>query len=387
MKFRSVSPTALAVARACTSRWYVENVIGGRGFQSTAADLGTVCHSALEYYVKMAVLDETQPKTVQTLLDFFQMFYLKIFKDHDFERREYLDGVKMMKDWFKRNQDWDSFEVVSLEQKKSVTVTTPVGEVPCNFIIDRLDRVDDETMRVIDYKSWQNKLYPEDVRNTAQAKIYAVATKILYPEVKRVHVVYDQLRYNEVGVYFNEADLRDAWKWLVKQVRYLLALEPEDIKESINPECGFCVKKNNCGAFRKHKEAGGIHGLTNAQLLERAVEMTNTKKMIDSALADIDVLMRARVEDDEDNELNHVRKDGIEIEAKISPRFSSFVLEDDVRELVGERLYLKYAKLGTAGHKQLLDDPELAPEQVVALKELRKRSAKDPVLQIKEKKG
>lgn len=387
MKFRSVSPTALGVARACTSRWYVENVIGGRGFQSTAADLGTVCHSALEYYVKTAVVDGTQPRELKTLLDFFQLFYLKIFKDHDFERREYHEGVKMMRDWFKRNQNWDEFEVVSLEQKKTVTVTTSAGEVPCNFIIDRLDRIDGDTMRVTDYKSWQNKLYPEDVKRTAQAKIYAVATKILYPEVKRVHVVYDQLRYNEVGVYFNEADLKDAWKWLTKQVRYLLDLTSDDIKETINPECGFCVKKNNCGAFRKHKEAGGIHSLTNAQLLERSTEMANAQKMIASAQEEIDKLIRARVEGDEDNELNHVRKDGIEIEARISPRYASFVLEDEVQGLVGAKLYLKYARLGTAGHKQLLDDPELTTEQVVALKELRKRSAKDPVLQVKEKKG
>lgn len=365
----------------------MENVVGGRGFSTPAADLGTVCHSALEFYVKTAVMTETHPQTEETLLDYYQMFYLKIFKDHDFELPQYADGVQMMRTWFKRNKNWDEFEVVSLEHKRTFMLHTPVGQVPCNFIIDRLDRIDDETMRVVDYKSWQNKLYPDDVKRTVQARIYAVAVKVLYPEIKRVHVVYDQLRHTEVGAYFMSRDLEESWIWLQKRVRYLQELEEDDIKETVNPQCGFCVKKNNCGAFRKHTTAGGILGLTEAQLLERAVDLKNSASLIASALSEIETLVQGRAEADEDGELSHTREDGSEINARLKPRYASFVVEDGVRALVGEELYLKYARIGTAGHKNMLDDDELTPEQVVALKELRRRSAKEPALEVKEKKG
>lgn len=387
MKFRSVSPTALLTAGLCTSRWYAENVIGGRGFSSSAADLGTVCHSALEWFVKTAVINGSHPHTEQTLLDFYQMYYLKIFKDHEFELPQYQDGVAMMRTWFKRNKAPWEFEVVSLESKRTVQVSTSAGEVPCNFIIDRLDRIDETTMRVVDYKSWQKKLYPEDVKRTTQARIYAVATKILYPDIKRVHVVYDQLRYTEVGVYFNERDLAECWRWLQGRVKYLLALEDEDIKETINPECGFCVKKNNCGSFRKHKEAGGIHGLTDEEILVRAVELKSASSMIASALTEIEQLLQARVDADEDSELYHTTEDGAELEARMKPHYTSFVIEEDVRALVGDSVYFEYARIGTAGHKKMLNDERLSPEQVVSLKELRKRTAKQMSLDFKEKKG
>lgn len=387
MKVRSVSPTALLTASMCTSRWYAENVIGGRGFSTPAADLGTACHSALEWYVKTAVIEGKQPQTEKTLLEFFQMFYLKVFKDHDFELPQYEAGVQMMRTWHKRNRSWDKFEVVSLEQKRSVTVDTPAGSIPCNFIIDRLDRLDEKTMRVVDYKTWRNKLYPEDVKRTIQGRVYALAVKVMYPEVERVLVTYDQLRYNEVGVFFELKDLEEAWRWLNKRVRYLLDLEEADIKETVNPQCGFCVKKNNCGAFRKHIEAGGILGKTDAQLLERLADLKNASAMITSAMTEIEEAITQRAEDDEDGELYHTRMDGTELEAKIAPRYGSFVVEEEVLALVGQEVYLRHATIGTAGHKRMLDDPELTPEQVIALKSLKKRSAKEPALNFKEKKG
>lgn len=386
MKFKSVSPTALAVAGNCTSRWYSENVIGGRGFQTSAADLGTVCHSALENYVKFVVINKTHEATLKTLTDFFQLFYIKLFKDMDLERPEYEQGITMMKTWFKRNQSWDEFEVMSLEQKRQVTVPTSVGPVPCNFIIDRLDRVDDATMRVIDYKSWRQKLYPEDVKRTVQAKIYAVATKILYPEITRVHVVYDQLRYTEVGVYFTEKDLKDAWGFLCRQVQGLVDLEESDIRETINPECGFCVKKNNCGAFRKHLSADGISGMTTAELLERGAEILNAQKMLTSAYEELEKLLTARLSNDEDMEMEHTTGEGVVIQGSISPRYSSWVKQEDVLELVGAEIYLRYAGLSTSGHTKMLTDDDLTPEQVKALAGLKYRSNKGDALKIKNKK-
>lgn len=386
MKFRSVSPTALAVAKACTSRWYSENVIGGRGFQTTAADLGTVCHSALEYYVKTAVLAGSLPATEKTLLDFFQMHYLKMFKDHDFELPQYSQGIKMMKDWFKRNQSWEKFEVISLEQKKTIMVPTSIGEIPCNFIIDRLDRVNEKTMRVIDYKSWRKRLYPEDVKRTVQAKLYAVATKILYPEIERVHVVYDQLRYTPVGVYFTKKDLEDAWKFLCREVQKLVDLEESDIRETINPECTFCVKKNNCGAFRKHVTAGGVMSLSMPELLERGAEILNAKKMLDSAYEELEQLLGVKISNDEDQEMEHTTSEGVVIHASMSPTYSSWVKQEETRELVGAKIFLRHATLSTAGHTAMLGDPELTEEQVKELKSLRFKSNKGNKLKINIKK-
>lgn len=386
MKPRSVSPTALAVAKACTSRWYSENVLGGRGFQNPAADLGTACHSALEYYVKFAVMKKAQPATLETLLEFFQMFYLKVFKDSDFVKPQYDEGVQMMKDWFKRNQSWDNFKVISAEQKKTFMVPTSAGEIPCNFIIDRLDSIDDETMRVVDYKSWRSRLYPEDVKNTVQARIYAVAVKIMYPKIKQVIVVYDQLRYTDVGVYFTERDLREAWTFLQREVQLLVELTEADIRETINPECGFCVKKNNCGAFRKHTAAGGIHSLTPQQVLERAAEILDAKKMLDSAYEEIQTLLTSQVGNDEDMELSHTAKNGLQIEARIGNSYSSWVKQNEVRELVGDKVYLRYATLSTSGHKKMLGDPDLTADQVVALEKLKYRANKGEKLNVKTKK-
>ena len=152
------SYSALKVFEDCPYRTYISRVRRVKEPSSPAADRGTQIHQEAEDYVN-GTLGDFQPS-------------LKKFKD-DFEelRQLFIDAKVELEGEWGFNTEW-----------------APVGWMEPNtwarIKLDALVHEDETSARVIDYKT--GKKFGNEISNSQQALLYAIATFFRYPHLEFV---------------------------------------------------------------------------------------------------------------------------------------------------------------------------------------------------------
>lgn len=245
---KSLSASAISVYETCPARYkasYIDRVpdMGG-----SAASLGTALHEALEHWVKDGHYQHPDKKV---LMDLWDVAYHNHFPD----RERYEEGKQILGEWFERTDLLDGRKIISTELKKSFDVKTSAGVIPFNYIMDRVDKLPDDSVEVIDYKSSVLPIQPEALKTKIQPRVYAMAAMMEHPDAVSIWVTFDQLRYDTVGLKFNREDNVETWKYLKALAERIIA--DDGTEERLNPECRFCVRKLDCATLNAHINGGG----------------------------------------------------------------------------------------------------------------------------------
>ena len=288
---KSLSPTALQVWEACPARYAAETIDRTPMPSGWAADLGTVCHTALQNYVQRCYIDKTDAPHFALL----EEIYLEAFGEMFGVTREDLlkDGHAMMKNWFSRSDSlgYDR-EIVQLETKENFVLKTTAGEINFNYIFDRLDLLPDGSVEVVDYKSIRARLSPEGLKDKIQARAYAVAAQIKYPEAPRVWVTFDLLRYDPVGIVFTREENLATWRYIKQSTERIIATPQEEAPERLNPDCQWCIRKHNCKALTQHVDAGGVLSLDDPlEAAKRRARIDSQIKALSRVADDLDAFI------------------------------------------------------------------------------------------------
>jgi hypothetical protein len=380
---KSFSATAFNVAELCLARYKAEHIDRSKGFGGTAANLGTAVHGALESYVKLVHLDKQGAESEKILLDFFRLSYMQTFNTSETNTIEYLEGVQMLKAWFKRT-DFSKFEVISCEVKENFPIKTSIGEIPFNFIWDRHDRLDDGVYRVVDYKTNRWGLNPSDLKKKIQARAYGVAAQIKYPDAQRIWVQFDMLRHDgPVGIVFTRDDNIATWNFMKAKAEQIIATPDTDVPETLNPECLFCSRITSCSALLKNVSIGGVLSMPKiGDMIDKRAELEWQKKAVESALSKLDevIIGRARVEDqlEFESDMNRLRI-GISATRAIDAERAEHVLPPEV----ANRYMGKSLTIGNVD--KLLKGPELSEEQKSQLVSLIYMKRGEPRVKIEPK--
>jgi RecB family exonuclease len=364
----SLSASSMNIAELCMARWEAEYFNKGRGIQHTAASLGTSVHGALEMFVINCIVKTAFPATENQLLEFFRMSYMTTFGTSDFDTEDYADGVEMLKKWIKRT-DFSTFEVLSCEVKENFPITTSAGPIPFNYIWDRFDRLDEDTIRVVDYKTNRWGLNPLDLKKKIQARAYGVAAQIKFKDIKRIWVEFDMLRHDgPVGVMFSRNENIAMWTFMKETAERIIATPEGDAPETINAECNFCVRKASCTALQKNILVGGIYSLgAAADMVDVRARLENQRKAITSALTEIDSVILAEAKE---NDIFAFESDQNLLEIKVSSRRA--VDADRLSLIIGDALFNKYGgkSITMANFDKLLKGSELSDEQKAQVRAL-----------------
>lgn len=217
----------------------------------SAANLGTVCHAAMERWVTenhYKRWPKGGPEAETKMAVIVEQEYWKLFSD----KARLSEAMKLTLDWLAR-QDWTGRTVVSAEKKLNFPIPTSIGDIPFNYIIDRLDIMDDgETVEVVDYKSVMAPVPPSEMHHRIQCRGYAAATWLLYPDAKRIWVTFDLLRHTPVSVAYTPEECRETIEYLRQLAERILA--DEDAPETINDKCRWCARKWDCGEIKNYVE-------------------------------------------------------------------------------------------------------------------------------------
>jgi hypothetical protein len=389
MRPKSLSASALSVAELCLARYKAEQIERGRGAGNSAASVGTSVHGALEMFVK-ATRPELGGNPAMGGLDTIEMFYrtsyMDTFNTSDASGEFYDDGWDLVKKWHGR-QDWEGVTVLSAEVKENFPVKAMFEgsqiEIPFNYIWDRHDQIGPTEYRVVDYKTNRWGIRPDDLKKKIQARCYGLAAQIKYPEATRIWVQFDMLRHDPVGIVYSRDENIATWRFIRDLTQRILDTPVDAVKETLNPECRFCVRKLKCSALQANIAVGGALGITSAK---EAVDIRATleyqKSAIESAIRDLDeiVLTEARATDvlEFESDMNRL---------KIGVSGRRGVDAERARMVLGDDLFGKYGSasitLGTV--EKLLKGKDLTEDQKKQLRGLIKVQTGEPRVKVEPK--
>lgn len=277
---------------------------------SAPGDFGTAIHATLEWFHKI-VEDSPESYTLDMLLE----LWLTISNKYLGFENDYRDtGTDLLTGYLEQHPTPPI--VVSQEIKESFPITTKDGtEIQVTYIIDRVDKVDG-AYEIIDYKTQYGYVAPDNMREMIQPFLYACAIRRKY-DVHRIPVTYIMLRQDpqNVTIVVTDADMDRTERYLCDIAQRIL--DDERPVERLNSECGFCIRKAVCGAWKNAAEAGWSPTMELGPMVSKYAEAKDAAKAAETLAEEIQKALLARLRQDK---VYEAEVDGYEIKVKMSKR-------------------------------------------------------------------
>jgi RecB family exonuclease len=216
------------------------------------------------------------------------------------------EGAEILKSFCRSEGMVDPKDVLAVEQPFEIAI----GRFRVVGAIDRIDRIDDFTIRVRDYKTNRVVFTRDEVAESLQLSLYHMAAQQLFPWAREIELQYDMLRH----------DLRLRTSRTPEQLeaarRYVIAFgeQTENAQEypaRPNPNCVYCDHKKQCSAYAdalagKRTTIAVDQGDLEAVARERE-EVARIAKIAYARKGELEDVLRAHLEEQEKLELGGVR--------------------------------------------------------------------------------
>lgn len=377
---RTVSASSLLVAEGCLSRWRATYMGRTTDISNSAADTGTVYHGCLQQMVQDCILDgKMELWTLEHLRALYEFSYIGVFKSFDFETETFKDGWTLAQKWFKRT-DLTDREVLSVEQKLTFPVKTSAGIIPCTYIIDRLDKIGPNKYEVVDYKTIRYAPNVKELKRKIQARIYALAIQIQFPDAEEIWVTFDCIRHDPMGsVKFTKEENGQTYRQLQKAIERIIATPDTDVPETLNAECQYCPRKLRCKTLQRNFLNGGFQSITVDEAIKILAQVEYQQKGLEAAQKELGQIITTFAE--EKDITNWDLPDGGEV--KITVKGSRYLTStEEVIGVIGFEATKRYGKIGMAEYDHMLKSDEFTDEQKARLKKLIGKSYGNPSVKV-----
>lgn len=209
---------------------------------NTAMRFGKVIHAVLERLIREAVDDErTGPLSDDRALAIFrEAWTAENLTGVDL----FQEGIEILKGFVRDQGVLEHRDILAVEKEFRL----PVGPFTLLGFIDRVDCVDRETIRIIDYKTNRQLYSRDDLDTNLQVSIYHAAARRMWPWAKDVKLTFWMLRH---GV--RQETTRTPGQ-IESALTYVetLGRQTESASEfpaRINPDCVYCDHRLQCPAY------------------------------------------------------------------------------------------------------------------------------------------
>ncbi|MFI5245927.1 MAG: RecB family exonuclease, partial [Gemmatimonadales bacterium] len=150
---------------------------------------GKVVHAALEAIYREVIANEhtgtlDEDRAVALLSDAWA-------NDQLIGLSEFAEGATLIREFVRAQGVVDHRDVLAAEQEFRVSA----GRFEVLGFIDRIDRLADDSVEIIDYKTNRQLFTREEVDSSLQMSLYEVAVRQKWPWVKRVKLTFAMLRH------------------------------------------------------------------------------------------------------------------------------------------------------------------------------------------------
>ncbi len=249
------SYSALDTYKQCPQKYKFQEIDRIPAPKSKEAVFGTLVHDALKFMFDKSPLYPT----LDQVLEYFRSSSetKRSVWTSETEYNVWRDeGTRMLKNFYAENAPWN-FSVVDLESKFEVLIHDEIrGETHVLAgKIDRIDKLNDGTYEIIDYKTARKLPPQEKVDNDLQLSIYHLGLQKKWPQLKPEQIklsLYFLKHGEKLSTSRNITETestKDGVLSTINEIRQKLD-SGERFEPSPSPLCDWCAYKPICPAWR-----------------------------------------------------------------------------------------------------------------------------------------
>jgi len=297
------SYSALDTYKQCPQKYKFQEIDRIPATKSKEAVFGTLIHDALKFMFERGPL---YPTLDQVLEYFRNNFDTKNANWVQVERDSYREeGLRMLKNFYSKNAPWN-FSVVDLESKFEVLIQDESnGEAHVLAgKIDRIDKLNDGSYEIIDYKTARKMPAQEKIDGDLQLSIYSLGLQKKWPHVKP-----DQIK---LSLYFlkhgeklstartleETATTKEGVLTAIREIKKKLE-NKERFEPNPSPLCDWCAFKPLCPAWKhlyKRHETSDMDKDEIDAILKEYFELAKNKDNSETRMAELKQKIREYME-------------------------------------------------------------------------------------------
>jgi len=156
----------------------------------------------------------------------------------------FVQGVAILKQFVRDEGVLDPSTVLATEKEFRLEI----GGFSVLGFIDRVNRIDDETVEIVDYKTNHQLFTRDEVDASLQMSLYELAARQLWPWAKNVRLTFWMLRHGLRQTTTRAADELDAAKAYVVTMGKQTETAPE-YPARVHSGCTYCDHRSACPAY------------------------------------------------------------------------------------------------------------------------------------------
>ncbi len=257
--------------------------------EGVEAFLGKKVHESLEKLYSDLKFEKLS--TLKELLAFFKEEWKKnwneniiIVREHITEENYFNMGERFIIDYYNRYKPFDQSRVIGTELAVKIKLDGEGKDYKLIGYIDRLDFREGGVYEIHDYKTNANLPVQQYLDEDRQLALYAMAVKQMYPDAKKVKLVWHFLAFDkEMSSERTEEEL-EALKWETVQLIEQIESEKE-YKPTVSKLCDWCQFRPICPMWKhlykiEDKPANEYLKDSGVQLVNAYAKLTAKKKRI-----------------------------------------------------------------------------------------------------------
>ncbi len=206
------------------------------------------------------------------------------------------EGLEILKSFVRHQGALDPKDILAVEQEFSI----PIGPFTVVGFIDRVDRLDNETIRIVDYKTNRQLFSRDDVDSSLQLALYELAARQIWPWAKNVKLSYHMLRHDLFqDTERNEPQLEAVRKYVETLGRIIE--ESRDFPARLNGFCPTCDHHEQCPAYQQALQGTRTFVCKNLGDLESVArereEVARLAKILTSRKEELDRVLKEQLRD------------------------------------------------------------------------------------------
>ena len=287
-----VSYSSLENFKLCPLKYKYSQIDKLKEPKSKEAVFGTYIHKVLKWFYQK---DPHFP-TLDALLDYYKESWPKKsegfeWQDPEEENSYFKEGIRILEEHYKTNIPHQT-SILDLETRFEVTIDEgpdkPNKKHILTGIIDRIDKLPDGRIEIIDYKTGKRIASQRETDSSAQLSLYAIGVKNRWPrtDLKNLSLSLYFLKFNEkIQSQRTEEDLEKSKEEVIKTIH---KIEKSSFEPRPSPLCGWCGYRNICPIWKHlYETEHQINGENVKEKVDEYFKLKERKEKIEEELCDL----------------------------------------------------------------------------------------------------
>jgi len=246
-----ISYSGLDSFSICPAKYKFQYIDRIKAPKSKDAVFGTLIHDCLRAFHNPS---QRSPMSEDELLKYFtEKWNSDLYPDKQEEAFAFHQGIDILKRYYLQTQGQE-FNIVNLETLFGIPIQKDKELHQITGRIDRIDRLEDGTFEIIDYKTSKKMPAQADIDNNFQLSIYYLGIINRWPSIREENrPVKLSLHYLKHGEKLSATRTNEHIKETEDRILDLITqIDKSSFEPKMNPLCDWCQYQPHCSLY-KHK--------------------------------------------------------------------------------------------------------------------------------------